>query len=188
MKKLSTVVVVLALLTAGAARADDYVENQFYVEASVGHASETRQTLQAFGGGVDGTTTTKALIGGFDFTPYFGVEGGYHDYGSPYSFQLNPALLSCPQNFSCPHLTGFSAELVGRYELMPRLTVEVLSGVLHWNGSDLPTRVLSENTGNVAVYGGRLMWAATDDLSVGVRYEHSEFTTDETSLALRYTF
>jgi hypothetical protein len=189
MMKLSPFVfATMAMLAATAVQADDALDSPFYVEADLGHVSVTRQTLQASGGGVDGTTTSKALVTGFDINQYFGIEGSYHDYGSPTAYRIIPGLPSCPQNFACPHITGFSAELVGHYEIMPRFSVEVLAGILHWNGSDPAAQLLGESSGSVALYGGRLLWAVTDNLSAGVVYQHSEFTTDETSLVLRYAF
>lgn len=183
--------VAAATLAVVPASADESFDNPFYVQADVGHASITRQALSSttlLGGGVNGTATTKTVAAGFDVNQYFGVEGGYHDYGNPLSYRSTPVYLTCPQDFACPHITGFSVEAVGRYEMMPRFSVELLAGVLHWSGSDPAQQLLGENSGNVALYGGRLLWAATENLSVGVTYQHSEFTTDETSLSLRYLF
>ena len=182
------VLVVAGLFAATVARADDALDSPFYVEADVGHASVTRQTLATGGGNVSGTTTSEALVAGFDFNQYFGIEAGYHDYGYPSAYRIGFGASSCPQNFACPHITGFSAELVGHYEMMPRLSIEVLAGILHWNGSDPTAQLLGESSASVALYGGRLLWAASGNLNVGVVYQHSEFTTDETSLVVRYLF
>jgi hypothetical protein len=188
MKFLPFMLAAAGLFVATAVRGDDALENPFYVEADVGHASVTRQTLAPGGGNINGTTTSETVVAGFDLNQYFGVEGGYHDYGNPSAYRIGLGAPSCPQNFACPHVTGFSMELVGRYEMMPRFTVELLAGILHWNGGDPTVQLLGESSASVALYGGRLLWAAADNLSVGVVYQHSEFTTDETSLVLRYLF
>lgn len=188
MKFLPFVLAVAGLFAATVARANDDVNSPFYVEADVGHASVTRQTLAPGGGNINGTTTSKTVVAGSDLNQYFGIEAGYHDYGDPSAYRIGFGAPSCPQNFACPHITGFSAELVCHYEMMPRFTIELLAGVLHWNGSDPTAQLLGESSASVSLYGGRLLWAASDKLSVGVVYQHSEFTTDETSLVLRYLF
>src|SRR5579863_333048 len=137
MKTLALVCTLLATwFTAGAIRADDDT-GPYYVETDVGYTSLNRGTPTLAGGnsgGIDGNGTSEALIGGYVISDNFAAELGYHDYGSPGAFSQTGGLTQvCPQNFSCPHVNGLSAEFIGRYELVPLLDGELRVGVLDWH-------------------------------------------------------
>jgi hypothetical protein len=192
------------LLCAVPAQSDD---NPIYLEAGIGHASLSRgaPANQGVSSGIDGTTTSKILLAGYIVNPHFAVEIGYHDFGKPTSFFSNntgtpchvvgqPAFACndvCPDavnQFPCPHITGVSGEAVGRYWWNDRLTLEALAGLLRWRGG-YPTKVLlNSDSGGVVLLGLRASYMFSEDFGFDITYEHSQFTTEETSLALRYSF
>lgn len=180
----------LALLAAAQARADD--DAGFYVQAGIGHVSLNHGTLTltpSFGGSVDGTGTAWSVTGGYSVNQYFALEAGYHDYGKPTSFlQTGATAQTCPQNFACPHFTGYTLEAVGRYEFVPGVFFEPLAGAMLWQGSNPSKALLGKDSGSEFIFGLRVRHPLNDNWSVGVAYEHSGFTTEETRLELRYNF
>lgn len=164
----------------------------FYAQAGIGHVSLNRGALSltpSFGGGVDGTGSAWSVSGGYSVNQYFGVEFGYHDYGKPTAFlQTGASVQTCPQGFACPHFTGYTLEAVGRYEFVPGVLFEPLVGALLWQGSDSSKVLLGKDSGSEFIFGLRVRHPLTDVLSVGVAYEHSGFTSEETRLELRYSF
>ena len=189
MQKLSLAFLVWAFLaTSATARAD----TPFYVEAGIGHVSVDTDSFSLTPSNssfVSGTDTAVSLIGGWRLDDMFGVELGYHDYGSPTAYtQSGTSPTSCPQSFSCPHVSGITAELVARRELVPDLDGELLLGVLDWRVSTSGSLHLAKSTGNDFIYGLRVMHSFDNGWSAGVIYERSNFTTEETRFGVRYSF
>lgn len=195
MNRLLISTLVLLCLSTGA-YADDDSDSLFYVEAGIGHVSVNYNSLSEDAvnqGVIDGVGTSESLLGGFVINPNFALELGYHDYGSPAGIVQNGVDVSstCPGDFSCPHITGITAEAVGRYEIMPDLTVEVLGGVLAWHAGAPAGIFIGKTTGTSLAYGLRLrkdLHDAMEGWSADVTYEHSAFSTDEVRLGLRYNF
>lgn len=189
MQKLSMAFLGCALLAnTTAARAD----TPFYLEAGIGHVSvddgsfSLTPTNSSF---ISGTGDAESLIGGWRLDDLFAMELAYHDYGNPTASQQNGTTpVSCPQSFSCPHVSGLSAELVAHRELAPDLDGELLLGVLDWHVSASGSLQLANDTGNDFIYGLRVMHSFDNGWSAGVTYERSNFTTEETRLSVRYSF
>jgi|SRR5579863_3118685 len=193
MQKASLCVFTLALLAVSAgARADDGLDTPFYVEAGIGHVSlnhGNKSLTPTTTGGIDGTGTAVSLGGGFRFTDYLAVELGYHDYGNPTAFNQGGSFVQfCPQAFSCPHVTGFTAELVGRYELVADLYGELLLGGLDWHVGSPGSNFLTKTTGADLIYGLRVSHSFENGWSADVTYERSQFITEETRLGISYSF
>ncbi len=189
MKRLA-VLLAFASLSAGAAHADD--ATPFYVSAGVGHVSVDKGSISlsgGSGGGINGTDTAVSLSGGYQFDPHFGIELGYHDYGTPTAFsQTGFILAECPASFSCPKVSGITAEVLGRMELVPDLDGILRAGVLAWNIGSPGLSFLKDTSGNAFIYGIGVQHHFDYGLSVDVTYERSNFTTEETRIGLSYAF
>ena len=184
--------VALALASsAGTAWADD-APGPFYVEADIGHASLNRGAPTATGAssGIAGNDTSVMLAGGYVINDYLAAELAYHDYGKPGSFIQSSTITgqACPQDFSCPHVNGLSAELIGRYELVPQLDGELRAGVLDWHVGSPGSALLSNTSGNAFIYGLGVRRHFDYGLSLVITYERSSFTTEETRIGLSYSF
>lgn len=186
----------MLLCFSAAARADDESYNLFYVEGGIGDATLHYNSLSEGAvnqGVISGTTTGASLLGGFSFNTNFALELGYHDYGRPAGLIQNGVDITstCPQNFSCPHITGITLEAVGRYEIMPDLTGEILGGVESWHAGAPASTMLGKTSGTSLAYGLRIRHDLHDQFegwSADVTYEHSAFSTDEVRIGLRYSF
>ena len=178
------------LLVNVPAHADD--GTGFYVQTGIGHVSLSHGSLSltpSFGGSIDGTGTAWSVTGGYGVNKYLAVEFGYHDYGKPTAFlQTGASAQTCPQDFACPHFTGYTLEAVGRYEFVPGVFFEPLAGALLWQGGSTSKALLGKDSGSEFIFGLRVNHPLNDNWSVGVAYEHSGFTTEESRLELRYTF
>jgi opacity protein-like surface antigen len=177
---------------AGPVLSDDAPAAPFYVEAAIGHISLDRGSLSpsiANGGGINGTGTAASLLGGYSFDEHFGVELGYHDYGHPTAFvQSGLVVTECPASFSCPKITGLTAELTGRIELVPDLDGMLRAGMLAWQVGAPGQTLLKDTRGNSFIYGLGVLHHFGNGLSLDISYERSSFTTEETRVGLRYSF
>ena len=193
MQKLLLSIAVLALsLAAVAAQADDNSSTPFYIGLDAGHVSVDYGSLSATptnSGVINGTATAETLYGGYLLNEYLSVELGYHDYGSPtVQVQSGRALESCPENFSCPKLTGLSAELLGRYELVPMLDGELRVGGLDWHVGSPGSSLLPHTSGTEFIYGVGVVRHFDHGLNLDITYERSSMTTEETRIGLSYSF
>lgn len=176
-----------------AARADDDL-SPFYVAAGIGHVSVDRGSpspVASSVGGISGTGTALTLSGGYEINDYLSAELGYHDYGRPAAFgqtDISGHAQVCPQNFSCPHVNGFSAELLGRYELVPNLDGELRAGVLDWHVGSPGNAFLQNTSGAAFIYGLGVRRRFDYGLSLLITYERSTLTTEETRIGISYSF
>lgn len=174
-----------------AAQAND-LDDPFYVALSVGHVSIDDNSISLApteGGGINGTGTTESLALGYEFDSNFGLELAYHDYGSPTAFlQQGTAVEKCPQNFSCPSISGVTVEGVGRYELVPQLDGELRFGVLAWNIGSPGSMLVQHTSGDSFIYGVGVRRRFDYGLSLLITYERSNLTTEETRVGLSYSF
>lgn len=181
---------------SAAAHAEGGPDSLFYVEAGIGHVSVKYNSLSESAinqGVIDGTGTAESVLGGFVINPNFALEAGYHDYGNPAAITQSGINItsSCPMDFSCPHINGISVEAVGRYEILPDLTGELLGGLLEWHAGAPAGTLIGKTNGTSLAYGVRLrkdLHDVMDGWSADVTYEHSAFSTDEVRLGLRYDF
>ena len=145
-------------------------------------------------GVIDGTGTGMMIGAGYLFNQYFALEAGYHDYGNPTAMSQNQnssQIGDCPGSFSCPHITAFTLEAAGRYEIVPDLTGELLGGVQEWHAGAPAESLLGKSNGALFVYGLRFSHGLDDmvqGLSVDIAYEHSAFSISETRIGLHYNF
>jgi hypothetical protein len=194
MQKLPLLIVGLGLLTASTViRADDdSSDTPFYVGLDVGHVSVDRGSVSLSGadsGGINGTGTAESLFGGYFFNDNFGVELGYHDYGSPTAFEQSGfTVLECPLSFSCPKVSGVSAEALGKMELVPQLDGILRVGLLEWNVGSPGGSLLNKTSGDAFIYGVGVRKYFDYGLSIDITYERSTFTTEETRVGFSYSF
>ncbi|HEY4126461.1 MAG TPA: outer membrane beta-barrel protein [Gammaproteobacteria bacterium] len=194
MQKLPLFVISFSLLTVSAVTwADDDVSGTpAYVGVGLGHASVDRGSVALSGadsGGINGTSTSRSLFGGYYFTDNFGAELGYHDYGSPTAFtQAGFVVLECPASFSCPKISGETAEVLGKMELVPQLDGILRAGLLEWNVGSPGGTLLGKTSGSAFIYGVGVRYRLSYGLSFDATYERSSFTTEETRIGLSYSF
>lgn len=196
MQKFLLIGAALGLVAASLpARADDEVPNlPAYVEADIGHASLDRSGISptpAQTSGISGTTTTGTLLGGYFFTDNFGAELGYHDFGNSGAFtETGGNGVACPTGgFSCPHVSGFSALLLGKIEVVPNLDGILRLGLLSWNvGSSGPVTLLDKTSGQAFLYGVGVRRRFDGGWGLVISYERSSFSTEETRIGLSYSF
>lgn len=182
------------LMCFGTASADD-VAPVFYLEAGVGQESVNHNSYSQNAvnqGVISGNATALSLVAGTGLNPNFAIELGYHDYGRPTTGQQSGLSVSlCPKAFACPRISAVTAEAVGRFEILPDLTGEVLGGVQAWNISNSGGTLFDKTSGDSFIYGVRVRHDLHDQFegwSVDVTYEYSAFSTSEARIGLRYTF
>ena len=196
MQKLLLAAAALGLfLSAPAIKADDeQPDTAGYVETDLGHASLDRNGISTGPSqfsGISGTTTSGSLLGGYFFTDNLGAELGYHDFGNSGAFvRSGPTGIACPTGgFTCPHVTGFSASLLGKVEVVPNLDGILRLGVLSWNvGSSGPITLLDKTSGQSFLYGIGVRRRFDGGWGLVITYERSSFTTEETRIGLSYSF
>ena len=196
MQKLLLIGAALGLVAVSLpAHADDEVPSlPAYVEADIGHASLDRSGVSptpAQTSGISGTTTTGTLLGGYFLTDNFGAELGYHDFGDSGAFvRTGPTGVACPTAaFTCPKVTGVSASLLGKIEVVPNLDGILRLGVLSWNvGASGPVTLLDKTSGQAFLYGIGVRRRFEGGWGLVITYERSSFTTEETRIGLSYSF
>jgi opacity protein-like surface antigen len=194
MQKLLLFVISLSLLAASIAvwADDDTSDTPAYVGVGVGHVSVDRGAISVTGaesGGINGTATAKSLLGGYFFTDNFGVELGYHDYGSPTAFQQSDFFVEeCPLIFSCPKVSGLTAEALGKVELVPQLDGILRAGILEWNVGSPGGTLLQKTSGSAFIYGVGIRYRLDYGVDIDATYERSTFTTEETRIGISYSF
>src|SRR5882724_7552212 len=187
MRRLALLFIVMSL-PMGAARADDASTTPFYVGAGIGHVSVDRGSVAlggANGGYINGTGTAVSVLGGYYFTDNFGVELGYHGYGKPTAYLQSGAILTrCGTGFSCPQVSGVSAMLLGKMELVPQVDGIVRFGILEWNVGSPGSTLIDKTSGSAFIYGVGLRRRFDYGFNVDITYERSNFTTEETRIGI----
>jgi len=191
MRRLALLLALISL-SVGLARADDDPATPFYVGAGIGHVSVDRGSISLSGansGYINGTGTAVSVLGGYYFTDNLGVELGYHDYGKPSAFfQSGFTPTKCGVSFSCPQVSGVTAMLLGKVELVPQVDGILRLGMLEWNVGSPGGTLLGKTSGNAFIYGVGARRRFDYGLSIEVTYERSNFTTEETRLGVSYSF
>ena len=193
MRKIPLVVAALALsMLATGVRADDTIDDPFYVGLDLGHVSVNRGSISAGGangGGIDGSGSSWSLLSGYYVTDNLGIELGYHDYGKPTAFEQSGLLVQeCPVSFSCPQVSAGTAEFLGKLEVVSRLDGILRLGVEEWNVGAPGGALLGKTSGSALIYGIGVSRHLDYGLNLDITYEHSSFTTGETRIGISYSF
>jgi opacity protein-like surface antigen len=193
MQKLMLTAAALSLfaVTATVHADDDSSQTPFYIGADIGHVSVDHGSI-SFNGGqggyINGTGTAESFLGGYFFTDNFGLELGYHDYGSPTAYMQSGIFDRCPDSFSCPKVTAVTAEVLGSLEVAPQLDGILRLGLQDWNVGSPGETLLSKTSGEAFIYGVGIRRHFDYGVSVDVTYERSSFTTEETRIGVSYSF
>lgn len=195
MQKLLLAVAALGLsLSVTVAQADDEVPNTVgYLETDLGHASLDRTgiSIGAQSSGISGTTTTGSVLAGYYFTDNFGAELGYHEFSKPGAFvQSGIVRTECSSTtFACPDVTGVSAMLLAKTEVVPNLDGILRLGVLSWNvGDSKPVTLLDKTSGQAFLYGIGVRRRFDGGWGLVITYERSAFTTEVTRIGVSWSF
>ncbi|MGE5624281.1 MAG: outer membrane beta-barrel protein [Bacillota bacterium] len=191
-KPFSRFVLPALLALSAPVHADDAPTGPFHVGLDVGHVSVDYGSLSltpANAGVINGTGTAETLFFGYDLNEYLGVELAYHDYGKPTTYEQRGSLPTrCPASFSCPQVTGLSAEVLGRYEVADHLDGELRVGALDWRVGSPGSMLFAHTTGTELIYGVGVVRHFDYGLNLDITYERSTFTTEETRVGLSYSF
>ena len=100
----------------------------FFVGGSIGKASLNED----FDGlVVDDDSTSFRLVAGWQFNDYFGLEGGYHDFGDfKQDFDIDGVL-----NTASLSADGFTLGATGSIPVSERFALTGRAGMFFWNGS-----------------------------------------------------
>lgn len=178
-KKLLTVAVLSLFLPVAAQAAD----RGFYLGGKIGAASHEDEFL-------DEDDTSWGLYGGYQFNPYFALEGEYTDFGNPEGSLTPPSLGTGSVE---PESIGIAA--VG---FLPIGEQFKLLGKAGFHSFDLnPNRgrdledVIGDDSSTDPYYGVGGQYDFNSNWSLRAEYTRFEFgdaDNDEISLGLQYTF
>lgn len=173
-KLLSTALV--AVIASAAAFGAQAADKGFYAGAGVGQSFVDE-------GAYDDEDTAFSVFGGYQFNRYFGLEGGYADFGKLESRGAGPELEA-----SSVYLTA-----VGTLPITDKFSAYAKAGIQRW---DLDTAIPSvvgnsDDSGTDPTYGLGVQYRFTDH--VALRGEYSRFEIEDTDLDLaqlqvRYDF
>ncbi|MBU8975804.1 outer membrane beta-barrel protein [Lysobacter sp. MMG2] len=173
-KLLSTALV--AVIASAAAFGAQAADKGFYAGAGVGQSFVDE-------GAYDDEDTAFSVFGGYQFNRYFGLEGGYADFG-----KLEPRGAGPELEASSVYLTA-----VGTLPITDKFSAYAKAGIQRW---DLDTAIPSvvgnsDDSGTDPTYGLGVQYRFTDH--VALRGEYSRFEIEDTDLDLaqlqvRYDF
>ncbi|WP_342316842.1 outer membrane beta-barrel protein [Lysobacter sp. FW306-1B-D06B] len=173
-KLLSTALV--AVIASAAAFGAQAADKGFYAGAGVGQSFVDE-------GAYDDEDTAFSVFGGYQFNRYFGLEGGYADFG-----KLEPRGAGPELEASSVYLTA-----VGTLPITDKFSAYAKAGIQRW---DLDTAIPSvvgnsDDSGTDPTYGLGVQYRFTDH--VALRGEYSRFQIEDTDLDLaqlqvRYDF
>ena len=177
MSKRNTLPRTLLALALGAvalgAQADE--RPGFYVGAGAGQA-------MIDDGALDDEDTAFSAFGGYQFTPYFGLEAGYADFG-----EIEPL------GSAGPRLEGDAAYLVavGTVPFTDSFSGYAKAGINDWNIDGSVAGLIADDSGNDPTYGLGLQYRFTDNVALRGEYSRFEIDDSEVDLAqlqLRFDF
>jgi len=173
-KMLSTALV--AVIAGAAAFGAQAADKGFYAGAGVGQSTVDE-------GAYDDDDTAFSVFGGYQFNRYFGLEGGYADFG-----KLEPRGAGTPLEASSVYLTA-----VGTLPITDNFSAYAKAGVQRWDlDRSIPSIVgNTDDNGTDPTYGLGVQYRFTDN--VALRGEYSRFEVEDTDLdlaqiQLRYDF
>jgi OOP family OmpA-OmpF porin len=165
----------------------------FFVEGTAGYGKFDLGNTS--GWTVDDKDSNWGLTGGYMFTPYFGVEGGYRDLGSAsgstgtYSGTIYGRLATVTGTINASSdadgwLLGIRGNLpinnrfaiygrVGWYRWDADLRASV-AGTLTWGGTvyTVGTTASSSESGTDPYYGLGMVYSLTPQVGIGIGYTH----------------
>lgn len=164
-KVLSTALV--AVIASAAAFGAQAADKGFYAGAGVGQSYVDE-------GAYDDEDTAYSVFGGYQFNRYFGLEGGYADFG-----KLEPRGTGTPLEASSVYLTA-----VGTVPVTDHFSIYGKAGVQRWDlDRAIPSIVgNTDDNGTDPTYGVGVQYRFTDN--VALRGEYSRFEVEDTDLDL----
>ena len=174
-KLLSTALV--AVIASAAAFGAQAADKGFYAGAGVGQSYVDE-------GAYDDEDTAYSVFGGYQFNRYFGLEGGYADFGQIESGRVG-----------APSLEGDTAYLtaVGIVPITDKFSAYGKAGVHRWNlDNALPALTGStDDSGSDATYGVGVQYRFTDRIALRGEYSRFEIEDIDADLAqvqIRFDF
>ncbi|MFC3551380.1 outer membrane beta-barrel protein [Lysobacter cavernae] len=166
----------IAVLAGAAAFGAQAADKGFYAGAGVGQSYVDERDY-------DDEDTAFSVFGGYQFNRYFGLEGGYADFG-----KLEPRGTGTDLEASSVYLTA-----VGSVPFTDKFSAYAKAGFQRW---DLDTAIPglvgnNDDNGTDPTYGVGLQYRFND--SIALRGEYSRFEVEDTDLDLaqlqvRYDF
>jgi OOP family OmpA-OmpF porin len=150
---------------------------------------------------IDDTDMAFSVFGGYQFSSYFAVEGGYVDLGERSVTFTGEGTDIASFYDNAEHVypqsgKGLSVTLVGSLPLSESFKVSAKLGYFDWKGN-YNTAEQSTNVGSDTIsggdiwFGGEINYRVDDDIQVYVsaqRFELSRDTTTNIALGIRYYF
>ena len=160
-------------------------ENSFYVGASIGAASLNED----FDGlSVDDNTTSFRLVGGWRFSDYFALEGGYHDFGDfEQDIDINGVVSSISLSAD-----GFTLGATGSVPVSEQFSLFGRAGWFFWDGDAEINNVSQATPEDTNLYlGVGISYAVSDRFRVTgdwTRYELESANSNVISIGIQYGF
>lgn len=166
----------IAVLAGAAAFGAQAADKGFYAGAGVGQSFVDE-------GNYDDEDTAFSVFGGYQFNRYFGLEGGYADFG-----KLEPRGAGPELEANSVYLTA-----VGTLPITDKFSAYAKAGFQRWDLDRAIPSVVgnSDDSGTDPTYGLGVQYRFTDH--VALRGEYSRFEIEDTDLDLaqlqvRYDF
>ncbi len=157
----------------------------FYVGASIGAASLNED----FDGlSVDDNTTSFRLVGGWRFSDYFALEGGYHDFGDfEQDIDINGVVSSVSLSAD-----GFTLGATGSVPVSEQFSLFGRAGWFFWDGDAEINNVSQATPKDTNLYlGVGISYAVSDRFRVigdWTRYELESANSNVISIGIQYGF
>lgn len=135
----------------------------FYVGASAG---KTNLQVDDLGGSFDSSATTYKVFAGFRFLKFFGIEGGYVDFGSTDDSDAGVDL--------SVDATAWDAFAVGILPLGKHFELFAKAGLFRWDRNAEASGAVSDSssdTGTNPVFGAGAAFKIMKHLAVRLEYE-----------------
>ncbi|MBS7457447.1 porin family protein [Coralloluteibacterium stylophorae] len=168
----------LALALPVAAQA---AERGFYAGGKVGAASYDDDFL-------DEDDTSFGVYGGFQFNPYFALEGSYTNFGD-----IEGSLTPPDLGTGSVEPRSFGVAAIGMLPIGNQFSLLASAGLQSWeaNPDDDLEDVVGDRDSTDPFYGVGAQFDFTSNVSLRAQYQRYEFgdaDNDEVSLGLHYTF
>lgn len=160
-------------------------DGHFYLGGSIGSASLS-EDFDGFD--VDADSTAYRLVAGWQFSDYFSLEGGYHNFGT---FEQGFDVGGEPVDVSLK-ADGFVLGATGTVPLSEKFALYGRAGFFFWDGDAEINDVSQARPEDTNLYiGAGIKFALSDRLSLlgdWTRYELEDTRSDVASLGLTLSF